>query len=762
MSFNGQPLPIYSGTPSWQLLCQIGDIIFYEEFPLDSGTLQAYVAMANQDNVFAFYYKTIESGGIWSQIYFCADINAIAPEVCYGNFDYAGGGSFHQASLNRRDTVNNLVYHIYANRDDGPYPNDYYHMPQFSSASEGLAAARAELNRRMRKSMSKSSFIHGIAVGRQLKGWSTGGGGYPEPTGTINITSNGTYNVKDKAYAAVSVSAPSGSVTITDNGTYDVSSKATAVVALALTTKQIIANGTYLASADAAKGFATVEVNVPNSYTVADEGKVVYNGALYSQTPITLSANGTYDTTLNNSVTVNVTPSFTVLDEGKVVNNGVLTPQTSLVVHANGQYNTLLNDLVTVDVTPDTDQYDSVEFIENTTDVVIDIDLTVDEDTICMLDAVMLSALSVSGQATATDMGVRDGSDLSTRYYPLAAAADVSRAALYDRVVFGDSETEYEKFFTLRNVALFNLFSRYYQWYADTISFSGATFTPCNVTMSIFNAHYNNAYRWGGYMRFYGMTLLSEKDYHVIGNYVPVRRVRDGQLGIYDRIADRFFAPLSGTLTARELPAIYRHCDYIGSSGAQFIDTGVYVHPGYKIEVKFRLNAQNATWDTIYGCRQGTTQRFTARFENSVNGVLSFHQCYNKTSSYSDVSCPTGYAKKSFYASGPFREIQMTTIRGRAEYNHGTAKFKNVPDPLDTTLQFDFSVYLFALNNAGVAADFAYADISEVNIWDSDSRLIRSFVPCYRLSDGKPGMYEFYTDTFFTNSGTGEFTIGVL
>lgn len=48
-----------------------------------------------------------------------------------------------------------------------------------------------------------------------------------------------------------------------------------------------------------------------NEYTFiniaqSDEGKVVSNGSLVSQTAQTFTTNGTYDTTTNNSVTVNI------------------------------------------------------------------------------------------------------------------------------------------------------------------------------------------------------------------------------------------------------------------------------------------------------------------------------------------------------------------------------------------------------------------------------------------------------------------------
>lgn len=45
---------------------------------------------------------------------------------------------------------------------------------------------------------------------------------------------------------------------------------------------------------------------IPNAYAAGDEGKVVDNGALVAQDSLSVSENGTYDTTKKNSVTVNV------------------------------------------------------------------------------------------------------------------------------------------------------------------------------------------------------------------------------------------------------------------------------------------------------------------------------------------------------------------------------------------------------------------------------------------------------------------------
>ena len=73
-----------------------------------------------------------------------------------------------------------------------------------------------------------------------------------------------------------------------------------------LINKTAIANGTYTASDDNADGYKKFKVMVSNTYEASDEGKVVSNGALVSQTSDTATSNGTVDTTLINSLTVNV------------------------------------------------------------------------------------------------------------------------------------------------------------------------------------------------------------------------------------------------------------------------------------------------------------------------------------------------------------------------------------------------------------------------------------------------------------------------
>ena len=54
-------------------------------------------------------------------------------------------------------------------------------------------------------SYDKRSFLSGIAVGRQLKGWATGGSAGGGGSGSLSITENGEYDVKKYAQVVVNV-----------------------------------------------------------------------------------------------------------------------------------------------------------------------------------------------------------------------------------------------------------------------------------------------------------------------------------------------------------------------------------------------------------------------------------------------------------------------------------------------------------------------------------------------------------------------------
>lgn len=179
---------------------------------------------------------------------------------------------------------------------------------------------------------------------------------------SISITENGVYDTGSttSGYNYVDVNVPN-TYSSSDEGKVVSNRQLISQIAKPDT---IIANNTYDTT-----NFNSVTVNVENSYSASDEGKVVSNGALVSQTakPDTITTNSTYNTMLYSSVTVNVENSYSASDEGKVVSNGALVAQTAKPtdITSNNTYDTTTYNSVTVDVPNTYTQSDEGKVVNN-------------------------------------------------------------------------------------------------------------------------------------------------------------------------------------------------------------------------------------------------------------------------------------------------------------------------------------------------------------------------------------------------------------
>lgn len=185
------------------------------------------------------------------------------------------------------------------------------------------------------------------------------------------------------------------------------------------------------------------------------------------------------------------------------------------------------------------------------------------------------------------------------------------------------------------------------------------------------------------------------------------------------------------------LPQGYQEVEYIESSGTQYIDTGFKPNQDTRVvcDIDYTLTSATA-W--LFGAR-------TASQDRTYN-VLAYASQYR--SDYNNVT--TG-AESSANPSGRFtldKDKNVTRFNGVAGATLTYAAF-----------QCEYTLYLFANNNAGAAAGHGTFKMYACQIYDNGN-LIRDFVPCYRKPDNVTGLYDLVNDTFYTNAGTANFARG--
>lgn len=217
----------------------------------------------------------------------------------------------------------------------------------------------------------------------------------------------------------------------------------------------------------------------------------------------------------------------------------------------------------------------------------------------------------------------------------------------------------------------------------------------------------------------------------------------------YNNVSDKTDLSVNGVVgrTSQNtaiLPSEYTQVDYIASSGAQYIDTGVNADNNMDLKIDMQYIEQspvnnNTNLGTIYKEDNGYRRwHFTK---------LGANLCLYALTSGTNIPLNTYDTNRHTY--------YVKTTENKVIYD---GIEQDLPDytTSDTTLNF----WLFGRNSN--VNNLIYYNSSKLYSCQMyyNNVLVRDFIPCYRNSDNEVGLYDIVNDVFYTNQGTGVFTYG--
>lgn len=190
-----------------------------------------------------------------------------------------------------------------------------------------------------------------------------------------------------------------------------------------------------------------------------------------------------------------------------------------------------------------------------------------------------------------------------------------------------------------------------------------------------------------------------------------------------------------------DLPPEYQRVEFLESSGAQFIELDFGFNPNDEIILKGRL-------------KQTGNDKFivSPRVWNNDNNRFALYGYYT------DLTCTFGMGDSLLMILAP-------KINWGSEYSivSRTFEYRDHMFMCDGS-SADGSAHTFGSDTANLRLFYGYDSPTSAAIYSyihlKNGIKVCELIPCYRISDGKSGMYDTITGEFKTNLGSGELIPG--
>ncbi len=226
-------------------------------------------------------------------------------------------------------------------------------------------------------------------------------------------------------------------------------------------------------------------------------------------------------------------------------------------------------------------------------------------------------------------------------------------------------------------------------------------------------------------------------------NGVAVWRRPDGILISYDGKLISRDSVLVGYSEAEALP--YEPLSYIESSGVQYIDTGINATTLTQIDMEFEMLSLGSDGQSLFGTYIGSSVRLYLRVTNALTAY------YVGSTNY-------GSSSIVLTANTRYRTTKTNSAITLSEVDGATLLSKSVSIASATVLPYGIGLF-GSLKEDGVGSP-ASMRLYECELRDENDTLLRSFIPCRRISDGEICLYDSVSGEFFTNQGSGSFVAG--